>query len=101
MIIRKYQHQDKNLLIKLWKLESADNYTFLELPVGWYDAWHPAPVRQWLIFMTGRYEFEAGDGERTICKAGDVVMLEDTSGRGHQTRAMGDEPVRIAAIHFS
>ena len=82
-------------------LESADNYTFLELPVGWYGGWHPTPVRQWLIFMTGACEFEAGDGERAISKAGDVVMLDDTSGQGHQTRVIGDEPVRIAAIHFS
>lgn len=82
-------------------LESADNYTFLELPVGWYGDWHPTPVRQWLIFMTGKCEFEAGDGERTTRKAGDVVVLDDTIGKGHQTRALGDEPVRIAAIHFS
>ena len=82
-------------------LESADNYTFLELPIDWFGDWHPTPVRQWLIFMTGSCEFEAGDGERTTCKAGDVVMLDDTSGKGHQTRAIGDEPVRIAAIHFS
>ena len=82
-------------------LESADNYTFLELPVGWYGEWHPTPVRQWLIFMTGACEFEAGDGERAVSKAGDVVMLDDTSGQGHQTRVIGDEPVRIAAIHFS
>ena len=82
-------------------LESADNYTFLELPVGWYGDWHPTPVRQWLIFMTGKCEFEAGDGERAIRKAGDVVMLDDTSGKGHQTKVLGEEPVRIAAIHFS
>jgi hypothetical protein len=50
--------------------------------------------------MTGMCEFEAGDGERIICKAGDVVMLDDLTGRGHQTKVIGDEPVRIAAIHF-
>ena len=83
------------------ELEPADNYTFLELPVGWYGDWHPTPVRQWLIFMSGSCEFEAETGERTISKAGDVVMLDDTSGKGHQTRVIGDEPVRIAAIHFS
>jgi hypothetical protein len=82
-------------------LAAADNYTFLELPVGWYGDWHPTPVRQWLIFMTGKCEFEAGDGERAISKAGDVVMLDDTSGKGHQTKVLGDEPVWIAAIHFS
>ena len=82
-------------------LASADNSLFLELPVGWYGDWHPTPVRQWLIVMSGECEFEAGDGERAIRKAGDVVMLDDTSGKGHQTKVLGDVAVRMAAIHFS
>ncbi|MBC2734252.1 MAG: cupin domain-containing protein [Desulfobacteraceae bacterium] len=82
-------------------LASADNSLFLELPVGWYGDWHPTPVRQWLILMSGECEFEAGDGERAIRKAGDVVMLDDTMGKGHQTKVLGKVAVRMAAIHFS
>lgn len=82
-------------------LEAANNSVFLELPTGWYGDWHPTPVRQWLIIMTGVCEFEAGDGEKAIRKAGDVVMLDDLTGKGHQTKVMGNEPVRMAAIHFS
>ena len=81
--------------------ETADSSVFLELPIGWYGHWHPTPVRQWLILMTGMCEYEVGDGERTTCKAGDVVLLDDLTGKGHQTRVLGDEAVRIAAIHFS
>lgn len=82
-------------------LESAENAVFLALPAGWFGNWHPTPVRQWLIVMTGACEFEAGDGERATCKAGDAVLLEDTTGRGHRTRVVGDEAVRIAAVHLS
>ena len=81
--------------------EPAEKAVFLELPVGWYGGWHPTPVRQWLILMSGECEFEAGDGERAICKAGDVVLLDDTTGPGHQTQVIGDNPVRIAAIHLA
>ena len=81
--------------------EASDNSVFLELPVGWYGDWHPTPVRQWLILMTGRCEFEAGNGEKMVRKAGDVVMLDDLTGQGHQTKVLGDESVHIAAIHFS
>ena len=83
------------------KIEPANHSVFLELPIGWYGDWHPTPVRQWLILMTGECEFEAGDGERAVCKAGDVVMLDDTTGKGHQTKVLGDKAVKIAAIHFS
>ena len=80
---------------------AAEKIVFLELPVGWYGVWHPTPVRQWLILMTGACEFEVGNGKRAIRKAGDVVMLDDTHGRGHQTRVISEVAVRIAAIHFS
>ena len=81
-------------------LESAEASIFLELPVGWHGDWHPTPVRQWLILMTGECEFEVGDGERCRRKAGDVVMLDDTIGKGHRTQVIGDIPMRITAIHF-
>ena len=81
-------------------LNSAEACIFLELPVGWYGDWHPTPLRQWLILMTGKCEFETGDGERCRRKAGDVVMLDDTAGKGHRTRVIGDQPMQIAAIHF-
>ena len=51
--------------------------------------------------MSGECEFEAGDGERSIRKAGEVVLLDDKSGKGHQTKVLGNFAVRIAAIHFS
>ncbi len=83
------------------QIAPADNSVFLELPTGWFGDWHPTPVRQWLILMTGECEFEVGDGERAVCHAGDVVLLDDTTGKGHRTKVLGNDNVRIAAIHFS
>jgi hypothetical protein len=80
--------------------ESAQKIVFLDLPVGWYGDWHPTPVKQWLILMTGACEFEAGDGERCVRKAGDVVLLEDLTGKGHRTRVTSDVAMRIAAVHL-
>lgn len=79
----------------------AEASLFLELPVGWVGDWHPTPVRQWLILMAGECEFSVGDGSSCRRKAGDVVMLDDVTGKGHCTRVIGDVSVRIAAIHFS
>ena len=81
--------------------ESAEACVFLELPVGWFGDWHPTPVRQWLFLLTGECEFETGDGECCRRRAGDVVMLDDTVGKGHRTRVVGDVPSRIAAVHFT
>ena len=79
---------------------SVSNLVFLELPVGWYGDWHPTPIRQWLTLMTGKCEFEVEDGKRCTRAAGDIVMLDDTEGKGHRTRVIGNEPMRITAVHL-
>ena len=78
----------------------ASRLIMMHAPAGWFGDWHPTPVRQWLILMSGECEFETGDGERCRRKAGDVVMLDDTEGKGHCTRVIGDVPMRIAATHL-
>ncbi len=50
-----------------------------------YD-WHCAPVRQYIILLDGEIEIEVGSGERRRFRGGDVLLVEDTTGRGHCTR---------------
>jgi hypothetical protein len=48
---------------------------------------HPAPRRQIVIALDGEFEIETTDGERRTFAPGAVALVEDTSGRGHVTRA--------------
>ena len=50
-----------------------------------YD-WHVAPQRQFIVLLDGAIEIEVSDGERRTFGGGDVLLLEDTAGRGHRTR---------------
>jgi len=58
-----------------------------------YDLdFHPAPRRQYVVNLTGRVELEIGSGEKRILNGGEILLAEDTSGQGHKSRAVGDEP---------
>ena len=50
--------------------------------------WHPAPRRQLVVLLDGEIEIEVGDGERRRFRGGDVLLVEDTAGRGHRTRTL-------------
>ena len=50
--------------------------------------WHNAPRKQFAINMTGELEVELTDGTRRKIGS-DLVFLEDTTGKGHITRAPG------------
>ncbi|MDQ1324656.1 MAG: hypothetical protein QG587_1992 [Chloroflexota bacterium] len=65
---------------------------FIGAPAGWDSPPHPAPARQWVVMIQGNVEATTTDGEVRRFGPGAAVFLEDTSGVGHRTRVVGDEP---------
>ncbi len=59
---------------------------------------HPAPRRQYVVNLTGGVEIETGSGEIRVLGPGDILLAEDTTGRGHKSRAVNDEPRRCLFI---
>jgi quercetin dioxygenase-like cupin family protein len=70
------------------------------LPVGWFGDWHPTPRLQWWFQLAGELEVSVTDGETRRFVAGDIVRVEDTTGRGHTTRVLGDEDVLAVYAHI-
>jgi hypothetical protein len=48
--------------------------------------WHVAPRRQFVVLLDGAIEIEVSDGSRRTFRGGQVLLVEDTTGRGHRTR---------------
>ncbi len=55
------------------------------LPAYDYD-FHTAPARQFIILLDGKIEIETSLGEKRVFTGGDVLQMEDTTGKGHKTR---------------
>lgn len=69
---------------------TASKYRFYTFEPGWIGELHPAPTRQFLALMSGAVEMETTDGMVRRFAPGDLVLLEDTTGRGHVTRNIGE-----------
>lgn len=54
--------------------------------------WHNAPRRQFVIILEGEVEITASDGTRRQLRPGDVMLADDTNGRGHISRAVNRTP---------
>jgi hypothetical protein len=77
---------------KLSELVKATGIIFRET-TGAYDLdWHPAPRRQFVINLEGKVELTVGDGSKRILGPGDILLAEDTTGRGHISRAVNNQP---------
>ena len=64
----------------------AKGIIFREVKPSYNYNFHNAPQKQYLILIDGVIEIETSLGEKRTFKAGDVLLLEDTSGKGHRTR---------------
>ena len=84
-----------------WKHEGRGGKTSATFPAtgiifrqtpGTYDyEWHPAPRRQYIINLDGGVSIQASDGETRIIGAGEVLLVEDTSGKGHFSKAVSGQ----------
>lgn len=65
---------------------AAESVIFRRNDPGYDYDWHPAPQRQFIILLDGAIEIEVSDGERRIFRGGEILLVEDTAGKGHRTR---------------
>ena len=73
------------------RLGDLKGVMFAKLKAGSREDWHVAPRRQFMLCVRGLVEITAADGEKRRMTPGQFMLLEDLSGRGHQTRAVGRE----------
>ena len=59
---------------------------FRENPADYDWDFHNAPQRQFIILLDGIIEITTSVGESRIFSGGDILFVEDTTGKGHQTR---------------
>lgn len=60
-----------------------------------YD-FHTAPARQFIILLDGEIEIETSLGEKRTFYPGEVLLVEDVTGKGHKTRNL--KPVERRSI---
>ncbi|MGE5218596.1 MAG: hypothetical protein ACM3SP_16500 [Chloroflexota bacterium] len=73
-------------------LQPALGIVFRRSPATHLSDFHPVPKRQYVITLSGQVEIETGDGTVRRFGPGDVMLAEDTTGRGHITRVVGGQP---------
>jgi quercetin dioxygenase-like cupin family protein len=82
----------EDIEVKLNEVLPAAGVYFRIGAAGQVQDWHPAPRRQYVITLSGEAEIEISDGSKRRFGPGDAVLAEDTTGRGHITRVVGDRP---------
>jgi hypothetical protein len=78
--------------VEIDKVQTGESLIFRQAASGDVQDWHPAPRRQYVITLSGQVEIEISDGTKRRFGPGGIMFADDTTGRGHITRVVGDQP---------
>lgn len=86
--------QDAGTIGRLSERRPVTGIIFRENDADYDYDWHCAPQRQYIVLLDGEIEIETSDGDRRRFHGGDILLVEDVSGRGHRTRTVNNQPRR-------
>ena len=90
--------QDRGAVGRLSEAFPAKSIVFREVKASYDWDFHTAPARQYIVLLDGEIEIETSLHDRRIFKPGDVLLMEDTTGKGHKTRNLRPEKRRSIFI---
>ncbi len=90
--------KDAGEIGNLSEMEPATGIIFRETGPDYDYNWHNAPRRQYIIMLEGEVDIEIGDGTIRRFGPGDILLAEDTTGRGHISRAVDNQPRKSVFI---
>lgn len=64
----------------------AEHISFREVIPEYDFDFHTAPNRQFIVLLDGEIEIETSLGDKRRFGAGEILLMEDTTGKGHKTR---------------
>jgi hypothetical protein len=83
---------------ELSAIQPVKGIIFREVEPSYDYDFHNAPQKQYIILLDGGIEIETSLGETRRFEAGEILLVEDTSGKGHRTRNLKPEKRRSVFI---
>ncbi len=76
--------------LNLSRFIAASKTAFFGAPSGWKGDWHPSSGRNLFFVLSGEWEIETSDGARRCFGPGSILLVEDTTGKGHASRVISN-----------
>ncbi|MGN6297049.1 MAG: hypothetical protein ACTHM7_09740 [Ginsengibacter sp.] len=78
---------------------AAKEIIFREVAPSYDYDFHTAPQKQYIILLDGEIEIETSLGDKRTFKSGEVLLVEDTTGKGHKTRNL--QPIQRKSVFIT
>jgi hypothetical protein len=86
--------------IELSRHRSATQALFMRARAGRSSDWHASSARVLFFVLSGEWEVTASDAESRQFGVGSALLVEDTKGKGHSSRVIGEDESLAAMIEL-
>jgi len=73
----------------------------VRLAPGFFETWHNADHRRYVVTLGGRAEIEIAKGQKIYAEPGQIAIAEDLTGKGHTFRVVGNTEWVALFIDFA
>jgi hypothetical protein len=73
----------------------------VRLAPGFFESWHNADKRRYVIPISGLAEIEIAGGEKIYAEPGQIFLAEDLTGKGHTFRVLGTNDWVALFVQFA
>ncbi|WP_308992419.1 hypothetical protein QLS71_000505 [Mariniflexile litorale] len=70
----------------LSEAQKANTIIFRKVTETYDYNFHVSPSRQYVILLDGEIEIETSLGDKRTFQSGEILLLEDITGKGHKTK---------------
>jgi hypothetical protein len=91
--------KESGIVGKLSEAIETKTVIFREVDSTYDWDFHPAPQRQYIVLLDGEIEIETSLHEKRTFKGGDILLVEDTTGKGHKTKNL--KPLKRKSIFIT
>ncbi|TRW25896.1 hypothetical protein FMM05_06645 [Flavobacterium zepuense] len=82
----------------LSEAEPVKSIIFREVAASYDYDFHNAPQKQYIILVDGGVEIETSLGEKRSFNTGEILLVEDTTGKGHKTKNLENKARRSVFV---
>jgi hypothetical protein len=79
----------------------ASHAYVVRLAPGFFEDWHNADARRYVVPIRGRAEIEIAGGQKSMVEPGHIYLAEDLTGKGHTFRVVGTEDWVAVFVDFA
>ncbi len=90
--------KDAGEIGKLSEKYSVKEIIFRENSGSYNYDFHNAPQKQFIVLLDGEIEIETSLGAKKNFKSGEILLVEDTVGKGHKTKSIDGKSRRSIFI---